>query len=458
MTECIDIPDGEQVSKLGTNIFVATAIQDQVKTRASGATDCSTLKVACEDRGGTFAAARCECTEDHQGLVSHAEDTHVHLNHGYIVSWPSGSKYRGQDKAQAQVKHSSSEPWTTVDGEPGKMVTVIRDHRGQPCKVGADTPGGAKDTWYQSDVSADGLAVTLRELLSCAEVSLDAPEPTLASGLATEEGQPRARIAGMNIHLDFSYHNAEDSGHIVDGFDGTVCVLTVSTDPRWNSATQMAYSAIPDARTGAGAYRSRKAYGISFTFQAKGSFSKFDAQNLVTVFVNALVILALPAAIVQFLALNGLGALSKVYKRAQAQVLSISRQFSGLTARMLAGAAAFETLCAENDDKATIHGPLFLQRLEAAFHKQLNNGELEAEEFKTMCDQVLQDMDTGSSSGVSLDEFLAAFSSEECLRPKDMVKFFDKSRSRSILEVIFSASQPGRQECDIKKVHVEPSD
>eukprot|EP00429_Kryptoperidinium_foliaceum_P038888 CAMPEP_0176164606 /NCGR_PEP_ID=MMETSP0120_2-20121206/84203_1 /TAXON_ID=160619 /ORGANISM="Kryptoperidinium foliaceum, Strain CCMP 1326" /LENGTH=419 /DNA_ID=CAMNT_0017502139 /DNA_START=153 /DNA_END=1413 /DNA_ORIENTATION=- len=419
MTECIDIPDGEQVSKLGTNIFVATAIQDQVKTRASGATDCSTLKVACEDRGGTFAAARCECTEDHQGLVSHAEDTHVHLTMGTSSRGRAAASTAGQDKAQAQVKHSSSEPWTTVDGEPGKMVTVIRDHRGQPCKV---------------------------------------PEPTLASGLATEEGQPRARIAGMNIHLDFSYHNAEDSGHIVDGFDGTVCVLTVSTDPRWNSATQMAYSAIPDARTGAGAYRSRKAYGISFTFQAKGSFSKFDAQNLVTVFVNALVILALPAAIVQFLALNGLGALSKVYKRAQAQVLSISRQFSGLTARMLAGAAAFETLCAENDDKATIHGPLFLQRLEAAFHKQLNNGELEAEEFKTMCDQVLQDMDTGSSSGVSLDEFLAAFSSEECLRPKDMVKFFDKSRSRSILEVIFSASQPGRQECDIKKVHVEPSD
>jgi len=454
MTRCLDIPDGEKVSKLGTNLFVATSIQDQYITRRTGAAVCANLSTQCALAGGAYkSGSPCECSEDVQGFVSRPEDVRVHLNHGYMVNWPAGEKNRGVDKSQAQVKGSLGERWADIVGESGQMKTIVQGPGGKRCKVGADTDGGAKDEWQKKDVASDGMRVTIRELLACAGETLDDAAPSLASGLEDEKGQVRPRVAGMGINLDFSYHNKEDSAHTY-GFDGVVCVLTVTADPRWNSATAMAYSVIPDTRTGVGEYRSRKAYGVSFTFQQKGSFAKFDIQALITLIVNSLVIFALPSAIVQFVALNLLGTLSEVYKRAQAQTLSIVKQFSGLTARMLAGVAAFETVSGEKDhvDYSTIK-----DRLRAAFNKPLTDGTLDEAEFKELCDNVLRDLDSGDTDNVTLDEFMQAYASEECVEPKHMVKFFDANRSRSPLEILFNPGISRRKAADLQKVRPEPS-
>jgi len=390
------------------------------------------------------------------GFVSRPEDVHVHLNHGYLVNWPAGEKNKGMDKSQAQQKGSLSAPWSDIVGEGGEMKTIVQGPGGERCKVGADTPGGAKDEWRRKDVASDGMSMTIKELLACAGQALDETAPSLASGLADEVGDVRPRIAGMGIDLDFSYHNKEDSAHTY-GFDGVVCVMTVTADPRWNSATAMAYSSVPDLRTGAGEYRSRKAYGVSFTFHQKGSFAKFDIQALITLIVNSLVILALPSAIVQFIALNLLGTLSEVYKRAQAQTLSIARQFSGLTARMLAGAAAFQTV---SDSKDHLKYDVIKERLRTAFNKPLTDGTLDEAEFSDLCDNVLRDLDSGETNNVTLDEFMQAFASEECVEPKHMVKFFDANRSRGPLEILFNPGGLRRKAApDVVKVRpAEPTE
>lgn len=439
---CFELPPGETVEKFGSVVYVPTCLDDKYIGKAKGNADCANLQASCSGSGGNFTAAaaanaNCKCEKSQQSFVKLPERTLLHFNHGYQVSWPDEARQKGRDKFLGVVKEGKA--WQELENADGDatLLTVIRGPDGSPCSVGADiVGGGGKSEWTKDDVQSDGIVGSFEEWLACAGESLDAPAPTLASGRSDEVGVPRGRVAGMMLNLDLVYYNdAEKSTKNA----GVVCEVSVTAEPLWNSAYKMAYSQVPDPPDGPGKYRFRKQYGISLNVQTKGRFAKFDNWALINCIVSALVLLSLPGTITQFVALYGVGLISKIYLRAQAQKLNIAHEFSGLAARVSAGLAAFQTLTGSDDDKeAAINGQRCREIMRKTFNKALQSGVLGEGEFNRLCDAVLRDLDTNGTEKINLDEFLTAFSSQEFVEPKDMVSFFDTDRRRGIMEIVFT--------------------
>mmetsp|Transcript_29893 Transcript_29893/g.86920 ORF Transcript_29893/g.86920 Transcript_29893/m.86920 type:complete len:566 (-) Transcript_29893:242-1939(-) len=444
-SRCVDPPSGEAFDKLGKTVFVPTTFQDTMVWQASGAADCTTLQALCPGKLGVFAstAAGCTCKRSDRVFVSRPEEVALHFDHGYVVSFPTGHKERGRDKSFAEVAGGLRGSWEEKEGKDGEMATIIIRTDGTRCPVGAHMPGGAKSLWTKEDVADDGIGGLFGEWMDCAGVKLDDTAPELSSGNPGEVGVPKLRMTGMEVNLELSYHNAADEGHDIEGY-GAVCYITVSVNPAWNSATKVAYSEIPDLDTGAGSFRERHMYGISVNVQTKGSFARFDYNSLISIIVNAVVLLALPGTIVRLLALNGLGLLSKIYKRAQAQVVDIGSQFTGVAARIVSSVAVFQVLHGSGDDALEKQGltpDQIRDRLRAAFSKEMESGVLSEDEFKVLADAAIRDLDASKCSKVSLSDFLAATASQESVEPKDMVSFFDRDRKRGLLEIAFTDSR-----------------
>jgi len=438
--DCVDMPAGEAVKKQGTDLFLPTTVHDQYIKKALGAIPCAQLASTCtgEFTNASSAGGTCRCKKENTFFSQMAELTPLHFTHGYAATWLDGSRQRGADKFLARTSSGKSSEWVELDGPSAQMLTVILAPDGSECAVGAVGWREAKSRWTPEDIlERASIEGTFEEFLQCAGMSLDQEASSLASGLPEEEGVPRPRIGGAGLKLTFSYLNSVPArygtGH------GAVCEISVEAHPVWDSETSMAYTQVPQPVNGPGEYRTRKAYGVRLHTRTLGKFTKFDYMALINAFVNGLVLLSLPGVIVQFLALYGMGLMSKIYSRAVKQQLKLSRECAGSSVRMTAAAAAFQQLTevSEKDKDGLSKDGLKNVIREAIGQVAV----LDDTELDRLCSFVIGEMDNSGSGKVNMAEFVAAASSNELVEPKDLANFFDQQRSRGILEKVFASSR-----------------
>jgi hypothetical protein len=312
------------------------------------------------------------------------------------------------------------------------MLTIVEKADGSPCEV------SGKSRWTKADVTG-GIHGTLKEWLSCGGWDLDSEVPSLRSLDADEVGTPKLRITGADLRLEFRYYNKKHDHHV--DFDGIVCKLRVSVEPRWNSWVRMAYSSVPDPDSGVGSFRYRKSFGVILHVGASGVFSYFLYTELITAIVSALVILGLPAKIIELVAAYGIGMISTIYRKAQAQRLNILKLACGVSSRLVVGVDAFRAFGGDPDKGCDEKA--FMDRMRMAFQTEDDLGK---DELQVLTGVVLSQMNrdkdgSDTNKAISMSEFLNCLTSEEPMSHQDLAKVFDKDRKRCINERLLSDSR-----------------
>merc|ERR1719387_2389431 len=99
--------------------------------------------------------------------------------------------------------------------------------------------------------------------------------------------------------------------------------------------------AVPDPSSTRLSYRRRRSYGLLVEVKGQNTFTYFNHFALLSVVVNAIVIISFPASIVYWIMLYGAGMLSDIYYKAACQEFDIYKSFAGVGSRMIAATIAF---------------------------------------------------------------------------------------------------------------------
>jgi len=411
-TSCKRLALSEAYNKNGPNMFFPIHVEDTYvdakKGKCAGVT-CPGKSVKVEQR------TTCECQEKDTYFVQNPEANVLVINHGFSVD--KVDMYGGKKKDHGRsVKESDENEILTIVTMNGK-----RDVR---CEV-----GGRKE-WPLS-AAKQGIQGPLEDWMACGGMALDDSVPTSKSFMKGEVGAPRARILGLNMQISLIYTNNHDEEH-----EGAVCYIEVIALPLWNSHNAIAWTQVPTMYNPDSSFRSRYQFGISVSLQASGSFKWFDLNALVLIITSSLVLLKLPGTIVQLLATNCVGRLSKIYSAVAVESFSIVDRFHGLAARLLGHKMSYEALTADKG-KGKFSQETMLENLTEVLADQTEAGILQESEIQKMSHFLHAQMDTAGSQTVSLQEFLHASNNNEAIKMTDLSSFFDDDFKMSILERIF---------------------
>jgi len=197
-------------------------------------------------------------------------------------------------------------------------------------------------------------------------------------------------------------------------------------------------------------YRYRNSYGVSFVFHKGGSFAFFDIHSFLNSIVNAIVIFAIPLQVVRFVALNCIGAVSKIYNGVVNQSFSIFHQFHGLSARMMISAMGFRALTNQwqtpvDEMKGMSLADIETRMVESFAHEMTEDAGkpamLQLGELKKMAAVVLAGLNSDGGDDISFEEFIHATSSNEFLDSKTMALFFDDDNKPHRLTRIFDPTR-----------------
>jgi hypothetical protein len=369
---------------------------------------------------------------------------------------------RGRSKDSGATVGPSNGIRTELDGA-SSILTVIESTEGEPCAVGDETRLSSAGTklyaskWTQ-EMSLEGISATLEDWLRCAKdadgtsVELDYEAEGLRSGNPDENKAPHLRITGLKLFLDLTYYNREQhrqmtetrEKHDLQDFMGVLCVIRVRASFAWNSNQQMAYATFND-------FRFRYQYGVTVRMQSLGVFKypDYTVSKVTSAIVNAVVVISAPGRIMMGISLFCVGLLSKIYYATASQKININDQFHGVCARMMSNSATFRELTKQHDgiEDGMTYDDL-AQHMRVGFSKQLEDKTLSEKEIENMTRLIMNGLDPSKDGEIDVGEFVATCASNEVLQIEDITKFFDESRKKSIMEMLFD---------DTKIQHDDPS-
>eukprot|EP00392_Amoebophrya_sp_AT5.2_P009150 g9178.t1 len=398
-TKCLKLPEGENQSKLGNKMYIPTYAHDKY-----------------------FVGGVQEWQVEF--LAQNVDELRMYFNHGYQLNTGSSYVLRGRDKFQAEEGNFSDERFKRVPHEEGQMLTVFQDASGNN---------------------------------DCAGVALDDFNLAVKTHSAEEVGSPTYRITGLGLKLEHYYYNARVHN---EPWKGVVCFVRVRHVPMWNSNQQAAHTVVYNgtypgtnpAKTDANsAYRFRYLcpgqvvisevypartawqYGISIEMEANGIFSLIEYEALLTAFVNALVLLAIPTALIKLVAiyLKGVdGTSTNVVHRKKS-----SSGGSGSGGNNKKQPRLGEEQVEDADLQRGILQPEQFERmLQEALQQCVKNGDLDLGEIHLAAQAVMQGLDHEQTGFIAMNEYVESCSFGEKITANELGKLFDKDRKRGVLE------------------------
>eukprot|EP00931_Biecheleriopsis_adriatica_P108412 TRINITY_DN82734_c0_g1_i1.p1 TRINITY_DN82734_c0_g1~~TRINITY_DN82734_c0_g1_i1.p1 ORF type:complete len:601 (-),score=126.75 TRINITY_DN82734_c0_g1_i1:288-2021(-) len=430
-TSCWSLPSDEQFYKDGHHIFYPTYIVEHEVWKGRGL-DCAPNAKACGINNGSLeqSTRACSCSfPQDEYFVKNAEEQRLYILHRFRADLEQGITATGS----VEMDHHELK---FRDGRTEKveapMLTKFRKSDGSPCYI------GGKDVWSQED-ARHGIGGTLTEWIRCAGVDSFDSDPLSVNEI--HGLPPHLRIMGFVLDVNVNYVYPYAKGD----FNGMLAEVSVSVRTSWNSKKLLQHASVPPSFSSGESQRVKYMYGVSTSFTVSGRYKRFNPYTLINGLVNAFVIMAFPAFVIQFLALNCIGNVSKVYKEALQPAFNIYDSFIGLFAKVMVSASAYRVMnhCIKKEDKAFSEKVSNMKGFRKSdltdfvrdiFQTHIKNEVLQDHELETLLHFILGSVTGGDKAGINWDRFMEATLSAEAVHASDMVSFIDHDRVRSLGE------------------------
>ena len=185
-------------------------------------------------------------------------------------------------------------------------------------------------------IEGKDISLTVAELMEISGVDLDEPFDNQPSGEVPATGLqgvgasagvfPRPRLTGVRTSVSINYYNynLDDLEGEQLGNSDIYAIVEIESKLAWTSRGQdVRYRSLPsdwtspvnDAGIPNGALEDMYVYGINVVVTANGVVAAFNFQLFITTIVSGLVFLGVAKQVVDFVAMNGLGVKSKLFKQ-----------------------------------------------------------------------------------------------------------------------------------------------
>ena len=214
-------------------------------------------------------------------------------------------------------------------------------------------------------IEGKDISLSVAELMEIAGVDLDEPfdnQPNgvvPATGLQADGGEstgvfPRPRLTGVRVALSINYYNynLDDTEGSELGTSDIYAVVEVDSQLAWTSRGQdVRYRSLPtdwDSPVNAagipnGALEDMYVYGINIVVNANGVVGAFNFQLFITTIVSGLVFLGVAKNVVDFVAMNGLGVKSKLFKQFIQEEVNLEEECARFSLTALMASEFFKT-------------------------------------------------------------------------------------------------------------------
>lgn len=430
---CRVLPSAEQYVRNQAGLFFPTYMQDTWNWEGRSASACSASnrhgalnESDCVARGGTWTARggtwtgdsdHCGCSIVSDYFAKNPEEQMVFVLHGFDAVTTDGF---GETR---MTKRSS-----LVDDN---ILTIVRNQDKKECSIGSHLQAGAHSRW-EPDEAKLGVGASLKEWIACSGMDLDTRQKELAGKVPGQ--MPALRLTGLVLQLDMMYMNPHD-----EDWPETVCYLTVEVIPQWTAQNSIGYDTSLDPGADEASFRERYAYGVAVTMKARGSVRGFNTFAMLTIIVNAIVILSFPVQIIYWIALYCAGLPSKIYRNAACEQLDIFKDLPGIVSRQMIAAQGFKQIC--NAENSLTHNDV-VHLVRTIMNKHMAENRIDEDELQAFVACWMEKLDADASGYVQIDEFLEACGCKETMDLTSVAHFFDVERKRGIMERIFMSIPP----------------
>lgn len=299
-----------------------------------------------------------------------------------------------------------------------KLLTVLRDSNS---KVIKRWPPG------------ENIVIPLEQILKVSGVDLDSINKRAKTNYLKDAHIPYGalmRITGTELQVEMSYENSMAHGD--DSWDGPVCYIDVRRGSfAWHSKPQI------QTIDNLGSTRLRYYYGLSVNFKTTGQFLVVSMNNFINLLTSLSVFVQSAKMVVFFVAIWGLGHLSKIYRRFSKQRLDLTRECEGAAARLMCYSQIFESIEVEHTMKHGITEEHLSSELQTVFdHKHSKLDEDEIKRFGSFVFTGLANYD-GNGETISQQDYTRACTMSDVLGVDLLVGLFDFDRKKPFLEDFF---------------------
>eukprot|EP00746_Dinoflagellata_sp_MGD_P012039 gnl/MRDRNA2_/MRDRNA2_125499_c0_seq1.p1 gnl/MRDRNA2_/MRDRNA2_125499_c0~~gnl/MRDRNA2_/MRDRNA2_125499_c0_seq1.p1 ORF type:complete len:876 (+),score=178.17 gnl/MRDRNA2_/MRDRNA2_125499_c0_seq1:115-2742(+) len=371
----------ERWFKEDSGIFIPTYFNDTILTDPGGARTVQTM----------------------QRILKGPEELVLSFDHEYAVA--SGG---GQNIARGDNKD-----------EEGDLLTVLVDNE-------KDDSGNFINNEVQRWEPGDTVNIPLRLILELGGVSLDAVKEDYGENYLEGSEYPAgvlARLAGVEIDVELNYANRQLSR--TSDWYGPVCYIRINSAVAWTSKPML------DLLDASGSQRLRYYQGVRIKFRSGGVWGVLSFGQILGALTSCLVFMGAAKKLTLVFATSCLGALSRIYKRAIQQEVSVEADACGLAARLTASASGFMELKDSKDGVSR-------KRLEKRFDRIFQDEEaLNTREIKRFSNYVYDRMTQRGETSISIQEYARSCAVGEIISVKSLIEIFDADRKKSFLEQVF---------------------
>lgn len=480
---CVGLPSNEMSFKEGKNIiYFPVYFQEKYAEVQRSPEDCAKLEKDCATRPGfTFippsqtGPVSCECFEGPNHFFTTGSDSiTMAFAHFFQVE---------KQVSDIQEGYSSLKAKEAEKNGLEAMITIVQ-RLGEAVEIDCNRPKKG----YCRYLPGEDIGMTVGEWLRMGGVDLDNDLNDRVRANQLEDDSvfpfPSLRITGVEVMVRLKYlnHHMHSEVDLETGlaWTGPVCYVEVLSTKVWTGMTKTDYGLPIRASGGSGGSSRERVYeGIRFVFSSSmdSRFGWIDLPTIISKLTTVIVFLTLPSKLVMAIAVYCLGNLSYTYQRAQQEKLSIwetSRR--GLPARLLTAATAFFVLsnvepaeeaaqkegdagAAASDNKATsgdekkgqiaegaaggVSLPLLEDMLKEAFRREMHR--IDEKELKAMAWEIFRSFTSRDGKGhkkkamsrITLEDFVSAAVSDDCMDYHALVEQFDTDRKKSFMERLF---------------------
>lgn len=319
--------------------------------------------------------------------------------------------YNVKSDSDGQSEGFSTKAKSLENGEEKDgLLVILRDQFGKT--VQQFQPGGGH-----------AVNIPVLNLLQYAGVNLDdTMDNTLENSIpGATLTYPTLRMTGVTISAHITYMNTY-SDHKTD-WTGPVAVIGLSHQKIWSRKPVTEHDKplaqiVPEGENSfqVGQYRYRHYSGIRIKFSSSGIWKKADVFSFLGTVGQSVPFMYFPVLIVSFLALNCLGPLAKVYKRAGQQRVGLRGHKGNAAVRMVVAANAYDQM---KGSDAT----LSRHKLHEEMHRILQDFHVHEDDTADyVVKQMFNEMDVDQNGDVSLQEFMEAAIGHDCIGPKELTE------------------------------------
>eukprot|EP00930_Biecheleria_cincta_P001246 TRINITY_DN102394_c0_g1_i1.p1 TRINITY_DN102394_c0_g1~~TRINITY_DN102394_c0_g1_i1.p1 ORF type:complete len:632 (-),score=82.20 TRINITY_DN102394_c0_g1_i1:263-2158(-) len=436
-SKCRSLSARQLFLKQGSNVYHPTYIDEGIDWKG----ECSdNNRNAClsqfADVTYSEAEGECRCTAREQYFVKNAEESRIVFLHGALVELDSHMQAKARLDQDFHVLVHSDGQETTV---PGEMITVFEKHDGSPCML------DGRSEWKSNEASL-GVGGSLKELLACADVTLDS-DPRLLD--VSGKPAPHLRTMGLVLELRISYQYPSHR------HDGILAVIHVVPRPVWNSVKVVEYTQQVGSLSNGTAEIEKYMYGVSQLIVVDGFYYRFNAYELMTSIVNAFVVWSIPRVLLEFIALYFVGQVSSVFRRVVHQKFNMYNAITDTLSKLMISSMTFR--CMKNagfkvpaSDIPGISKAELNTWMKDVFNGGIASGHLSEDELDRVSSYLVHEQekhqighsdeereDSLGDGVISFTEFCAANVAQEAVTTRDMIRILDVEAPRSCLELIF---------------------